>query len=724
MLVRVADWCFRNRRFVVVLWIAALLGSFALAGAFGGEFRQDYLQPGSESKSASDTLREKFPQQSGDSIQVVVHAEAGVADPEVRARATRIFDDLAAGADVTGVVSPYSAEGASQVSADGRTAFADVTLDRTVNEYTPEQARELVEPVLDAGDDALRVEVGGAVAALSQTVPVGSEGIGLIAAAIILLFTFGSAVAMGLPLLTALFGLGIAMMLGEVLRRVVDVPEWAPPAAAMVALGVGIDYALLIVTRFRGALADGQDPRSATLTAISTAGRAVLFAGLTVVVSMLGILLMGQASMNGFAFTVVLAVLTTMAASLTLLPAVLGFAGHNIERLHVPFVSKRAASYDASRWYRWSRFVQRRPLFAAVGGLAVLLALAAPLLGMRFGFPDAENDPPSFTTRQAHELLTDAFGPGFSAPLVLTVQGESGAALLVSADAVGDQLRELSGVAHVGPAVVNEIGDTAVVRLIATTSPQDELTEDLVVELRDVAVPAATSGTALTVEVGGLVPANLDTTRGVSERLPLFFGGVLLVSFLLLMMVFRSVVVPLKAVLMNVLASAAAFGVLALAVNGGWLGDLVGIPEATPVPLQLPIGIFAILFGLSMDYEVFLISRIKEEYDRTGDNSRAVADGLAKSARVITAGAAVMVTVFLSFVLGDLVLGKMFGLGLAAAIFIDATLIRMVMVPATMELLGDRNWWLPAWLDRLLPRIDVEGGESGAVREPVTSVAG
>ena len=529
-----------------------------------------------------------------------------------------------------------------------------------------------------------------------------------------MLITFGSVVAMGLPLITALFGLGIAMALGEVLRRFVDVPEWAPYTAAMVGVGVGIDYALLIVTRFRSSLAGGQDPRGATQTAMSTAGRSVLFAGTTVVISMLGILLMGQPAMNGFAFTVVLAVLVVMAATMTLLPAILGFAGRNIERLHVPFVSRSVRSYDASRWYRWSRFIQRRPWWAAIGSLAVLVALAAPFLGIRFGFPDAGNDSPTLTTRQAYDLLADGFGPGYAAPMLLTVQGPSGSDLLGAADSLGTALTSVDGVAYVGPATLNPAGDTALLTLTATTSPQDADTQNLVKVLRDDAIPAATIDTGLTVDLGGVVPANVDTTQGVASRLPLFFGGVLLTSFVLLMMVFRSVLVPVKAVVMNLLASAAAFGVLALAVSGGRLGDLVGIPESTPVPIQLPIGIFAILFGLSMDYEVFLLSRIKEEYDRTGDNATAVADGLAKSARVITAGAAIMVTVFVSFVLGHDVMAKMFGIGLAAAVLIDATVIRMVLVPATMELLGDRNWWLPSWLDRLLPRVHIDGHEDEA----------
>ncbi|MEU4605411.1 MMPL family transporter [Kribbella sp. NPDC023972] len=711
MLVHLADWCYRQRRLVVVLWIAALAAAFALSSSFGGETKQDYLQPGSESQSASKTLQAKFPQQAGDTVQVVLHSEDGFSSTVVRTRAVDIFADLAAAPHVMGVASPFSEGGASQISPDGKTAYALVALDKTADEYTPAQAKALIEPVLAAGDDTLRVEAGGPVAALSQSAPVGGEGIGLIAAALILLFTFGSAVAMGLPLLTAVFGLGMSIALGELLRRVVDVPDWATATAAMVGLGVGIDYALLIVTRHRSSLAEGRDPRHATLTAIATAGRAVVFAGLTVVVAMLGILLVGQPALAGFAFTASLFVLVTMTASLTLLPAMLGFAGRNIERLHVPLVSKNQHAYDTTRWYRWSRFIQHRPWIAAMGGLAVLLALAAPLLGMRLGFPDAQNDPKSYTTHQAYDLIADGFGPGFSAPLVLTVQGSSGNELLAASDKLGTELAEVSGVALVSSAVINDAGDTAVLTVVPTTSPQDENTEALVDTLRDTAIPDATSDTDLTVAVGGMMASNLDVTRGVADRLPIFFGGVLLISFVLLMMVFRSVVVPLKAVIMNLLASAAAFGVLTLAVSGGPLGDLVGIPQATPVPILLPIGIFAILFGLSMDYEVFLLSRIKEEYDKTGDNALAVADGLAKSARVITAGAAVMITVFLSFVLGQEVLGKMFGIGLAAAVFIDATVVRMVLVPATMELLGDRNWWLPGWLDRLLPNIHVEGHE-------------
>jgi RND superfamily putative drug exporter len=714
MLVQLADWCFRQRRLVIVAWVAALAGAFVLAGSIGGGARQDYFQPGSESQAASETLQAKFPRRAGDTVEVVLRSESGFSSAAVREKSEEIFEGVATDSHVVGVASPFSDGGARQISADGKTAYAVVALDQTVDDYTAAGAKALIDPILAAGDDTLRVEAGGPVAALSQTAPVGGgEVVGFVAAALILLFTFGSAVAMGLPLLTAVFGLGMSVALGGLLRRVLDVPDWATMTAAMVGIGVGIDYALLIVTRYRSGLAEGRDPRGATTTAIATAGRAVVFAGITVVIAMMGILLVGQPALTGFAFTSSLFVLVTMGASLTLLPALLGFAGRNIERLHVPFVGKSQRAYDTTRWYRWSRFIQRRPGIAAVGGLAVLLALAAPLLGIRLGTPDAQNEPPAYTSRQAYELLADGFGPGFSAPLVLAVHGASGADLLTSSDDVGRELALVEGVAQVSAAVINDAGDTAVLTVVPSTSPQDAATGELVDLLRDTVIPDATAGTGLEIAVGGMVASNLDTDRGVVARLPLFFGGILLVSFLLLMMVFRSVAVPLKAVVMNLLASAAAFGVLTLATNGGPLGDLVGIPEATPVPILLPVGIFAILFGLSMDYEVFLLSRIKEEYDRTGDNARAVADGLAKSARVITAGAAVMISVFLSFILGQLVFAKMFGIGLAAAVFLDATLVRLVLVPATMELLGDRNWWLPGWLDRLLPQIHAEGREPG-----------
>ncbi|HWL36978.1 MAG TPA: MMPL family transporter [Frankiaceae bacterium] len=702
MLVRLATWCYERRRLVLGLWVLALVASFALSSAFGAAFKQDYFAPGSESKEALDVLREKFPKRSGDTLQVVFRAPGGIEQAKPRIEA--LLTDLADDEHVERIVSPFSEQGAFQISQDRTIAYADVELDEVAQDIDLEESKVLVDKVLAANGDGLQVEAGGQTAAIALQGEVGSEGIGFLAAALILLVTFGSLVAMGLPLMTALFGIGISMSLGAVMRNVVDVPDWAPSVAAMVGIGVGIDYALFIVTRYRSGLSDGTDPRQATITAISTAGRAVLFAGCTVVISLMGILLMGVPFAAGVAFSATLAVLVIMLASVTLLPAVLGFTGHNIERLHVPFFGKRAKAYDHSLWFRWSRFIQRRPWPAAIGGFLLLVLLSLPFYSMRFGFPDASNDPTTFTTRRAYDLLTTGFGKGFNGPMLLTVEGD-----LSKAPGIVERLRTTPGVANVSPPQPNEAGDTAIVQLIPTTSPQAKETEDLVDRLRDDVIPAAVAGSDVKVSVSGLVAGGLDSNRYISGRLPLLIGGVVILSFLLLLVVFRSVLVAVKAAIMNLLSIGAAYGVVALCVNGGPLGDLIGIPEPTPVPSFIPMMMFAILFGLSMDYEVFLLSRIREEYERTRDNGLAVADGLARTARVITAAAAIMVTVFLAFVPSPVVFLKMIGVGMAAAIFIDATLVRMVLVPATMELLGDRNWWLPGWLARRLPNVHVEG---------------
>jgi RND superfamily putative drug exporter len=702
MLVRVAQWCYTRRRLVLGLWVLSLVASFALSSAVGGTFKADYFAPGSESKEALETLRTKFPERAGESVQVVFHAPGGI--QQARPRIDALLSDLADDPHVAGVVSPFSERGAFQVSRDGKIAYADVELDVVAQDLELEEAKALVDKVLAAQGEGLDVEAGGQVAAIALQGEVGSEGIGFLAAALILLVTFGSLVAMGLPLMTALFGIGIASSLGVLMRNVVDVPDWAPSVAAMVGIGVGIDYALFIVTRYRTSLADGMDPHDATIRSIATAGRAVVFAGCTVVISLMGILLMGVPFAAGVAFSAVLAVLVIMLASVTLLPAVLGFTGLNIERLHVPFIGKRAREYDHSMWFRWSRFIQRRPWPAAIAGFVVLVLLSVPFFSLRFGFPDASNDPRTFTTRRAYDLLSAGFGKGFNGPVLITVEGD-----LSKAPAVGEALKAAPGVAAVTPPQPNPAGNTAVITVIPTSGPQEKATEDLVDRLRDDVIPRATAGTGLDVNVSGLVAGGLDSNRYISARLPLLIGGVVLLSFLLLLVVFRSVLVAVKAAVMNLLSIGAAYGVVGLSVSGGWFGGLIGIPEPTPVPSFIPMMMFAILFGLSMDYEVFLLSRIREEYERTGDNGLAVADGLAATARVITAAAAIMVTVFLAFVPSPVVFLKMIGVGMAAAIFVDATLVRMVLVPATMELLGDRNWWLPGWLAKRLPNVHVEG---------------
>jgi RND superfamily putative drug exporter len=541
-----------------------------------------------------------------------------------------------------------------------------------------------------------------------QFKPPASEGIGLLAAILILLFAFGSVLAMGLPIMVALFGIGCGFVIIKLLAHILSVPDFTTQLAAMIGLGVGIDYALFIVTRYRSSLHDGNEPEEAVVESLSTAGRAVLFAGLTVVVSLLGMFLMGLAFVRGMAVGASATVLMTMIASVTLLPAVLGFAGHNIDKFGLPHRKVKPGSHRQTFWYRWSRVVQRRPWPAFVFGLVVLLACSIPLFSIRLGSSDAGNLPKSDTTRRAYDLLSSGFGPGFNGPLILAVDLSHGGGSALLPDVV-KAVERTSGVEFVLPAVTNDAGDTAVIRVFPTTSPQDAATTQLIHQLRDDVLPRVTEGTGATVLVGGVTASFNDFADYLGGRLPWFVGAVLGLSFLLLMAVFRSVLVPLKAVVMNLLSIGAAYGVVVAVFQWGWGANLIGLGKAGPIDAWAPMMLFAIVFGLSMDYEVFLLSRVREEYDRTGDNGLAVADGLAATARVITAAAAIMVCVFASFVLGDQRSIKLFGVGLSVAVFIDATIVRLVLVPATMELLGARNWWMPKWLDRLLPRLNVEG---------------
>jgi RND superfamily putative drug exporter len=474
----------------------------------------------------------------------------------------------------------------------------------------------------------------------------------------------------------------------------------------MIGIGVGIDYALFIVTRYRGALRRGLDPHAATVEAMGTAGRAVVFAGCTVMISLLGLLLMRLSFLEGLAFGTSTAVLVAVLAAITLLPALLGVAGRRIDRLSVH--RRRSGPSRETVAHRWARAVQRRPVLAAAAGGGALLLLAAPVLSMRLAVADAGNDPAGSTTRQAYDLQAQGFGPGINGPLTLVFETPDPPA----ADAVPQVLTKVAatpGVVLVTPAVSSPSGSIAVAQVYPSTAPQSEATEALVRSLRHDVLPDAANGTGLVPHVGGQTPSDMDFASVLSARLPWFIGAVLLLSFVLLLAVFRSVLVPLKAVVMNLLSIGAAYGVMVAVFQWGWFGSVIGVAGGAPIEPWAPMMLFAIVFGLSMDYEVFLLSSIKEEYDRCGDNSRAVVEGLASTARVITAAAAIMVCVFGSFVVADDRAIKLIGLGLAVAVLIDATLVRMVLVPATMELLGPANWWLPGWLSRILPRLSVEG---------------
>lgn len=704
-MIRLADFCYRRRRLVLLSWVVALVVVFAAGGALPAEHRASYDTPGADSTTAYDLLGDRFPERGGDSIKLVFSGDLG--NEAVIAQATRVIETAAAQPHVESVSSPFTTESTAQIADSGRIAYAEVFFDVPFDDLFNDDA-DYQKDFLDAIDpgvrDGLQVEVTTFVGSIEP----GSEFIGLIFAAFVLLLAFGSVLAMGLPIVTALFGLGVGTVLGGILSRAIETPDWAATVALMMGLGTGIDYALFIVTRYRHSLRRGLSPREATVTAIGTAGRAVLFAGATVVISLLGMLTMGLGYLHGVAGSASLAVLAVMAASLTLLPAIFGFVGAKIDRFKVPFTGRESHQGDRAFWFRWSRVIQRRPWTSFIGAAVLLLLFTIPLFSLRLGFPDDGNNRTSETSRQAYDLLTEGFGPGFNGPLLLVADLQAATDPDAVLSSLSDTVEGVGGVDRVSAPVVNDAGDTAIITVFPTTKPQDKATEELVNRLRDDVVPQALGDSGASVLVGGFTAISIDQSEYISNRLPLFIGAVVLLSFILLTTVFRSPLVALKAGIMNLLSIAAAYGVMGYAVQGNWFGDLLGIPE-TPVPAFIPMINFAILFGLSMDYEVFLLSRIREEYVRTGDNRAAVADGLAVTARVITAAAAIMVFVFGVFILDPNVFIKQIGLGLTAAVLIDATVVRTVLVPATMELLGDANWWIPRWLDRVLPEIHIEG---------------
>ena len=717
MLETLARSCFRHRRRVLAIWIVAFFGMAILGRAAAGEYSANFNVPGSESKAALDLLNQRFPERAGDQVFVVFKADRGVNDAATRQKVETLLADYSRYEHVVGTISPYSPQGASQISRDGSIAFGSLQLDVQGPSIKVAEGKKFIAAAKAASGNGVQFELSGqAIAGAEQVQGGGAEGLGILVAMVILLISFGSVVAMGLPILTAVMGIGIGLAILELLANVFNVASFSPIVAAMIGIGVGIDYALFIVTRYRTGLKEGHDPEGAAVAAISTAGRAVIFAGTTVVISVMGILLMGLPFLQGVAYGPAAAVLVAMIASITLLPAMLGFAGNAIDKLRIPLVGRNEKHHRAGFWFRWSRLVQRRPWPAAIVGAVAIILLSIPVFSLRLGFPGDASQPTSKTSRRSYDLLTQGFGPGFAAPLILAANVPPGGAAPLQA--LEARLRTEPGVAAVIPTQFNAAKDAAVITVFPTTDGQSIATERLVHHLRDTVVPEAVAGTPLTIDVGGPNAGFIDGSAAISKRLPLFIAVVCFLAFLLLMSVFRSVLVALKAAIMNLLSIAAAYGVLVAVAQWGWLKSLFGISSTGPIANFIPMMMFAILFGLSMDYEVFLLSRIREEYVRTGDNGLAVADGLAATARVITAAAAIMIMVFLSFVATPELIIKQIGLGLAAAILIDATLIRMVLVPATMELLGARNWWLPGWLDKALPEVKFEAPDAPPVVEP------
>ena len=702
-LANVAELACRRRGRVVLAWVLGAIVIIGIGAAVAGEYNADYNTPGSESKAASDLTESEFNGYSGQEIYVVWKDPAGARSANARQR----LDSFFAEAEQVKHIARHTP---IRVSDNG--TIGSTTLPMTVPGWDMEkkQGEQLIDAAEKNSGDGLAIKLGGdpIYQAQDSTSP---EGIGFLGAAIVLLIAFGSVVAAGLPLAIALIGLAITSGgLILMLANVVDVPDWTTAVSGLIGIGVGIDYSLLVLTRFRSALNDGKSRHAAVVESVTTAGRSAIIAGGTVVIAVCGLFLTGLPYMYGVALSAAAAVLVVMLASVTLLPALLAYLGPNVDRLRIPFLGRatlRGGGNGESPAARWSHMVQRRPWPFAIGATVLLLALAAPALGMRLGFPDAGNDPPDTMTRQAYDLNTEGFGAGTNGPLVIAAELPNQSASS-DVDALANRLRSEDDVAFVPDPVINDKGTAAIVTVIPENSPQDEKTEDLVNRLRDQVVPQALRGTDITAHIGGVTAALEDQSEYMKDRMPLFIIGVVGLSFLLLLVAFHSPLISLKAAIMNLLSVSAAYGVMTIVAKGGTLGGLIGIDHEVPVAPFMPVMMFAILFGLSMDYEVFLISRIREEYLKDGDTRRAVADGLAKTARVITAAAAIMVVVFLAFLAAPDVFLKLFGIGLASAIFLDATVVRMVLVPAVMQLLGARNWWIPNWLERILPRLDVE----------------
>jgi putative drug exporter of the RND superfamily len=719
-----ARWCIAHRRLVIVGWVVALIAANVVGQAVGSSYNSNYKgQSSAGSQRAIDLLQQSFPQRKGDSASIVFDSKALVTSPQVKGEIDALLTRIASFPHVSGVVSPYAAT-ASAVSPGGHIAYATVLFDERSFQLPPSSINRVIDTAEGARTPAFQIQLGGQPIEQVEPPTTGPATIiGVLAAIIILLITFGTVVAAGLPLITALLALGTAIGLIALLTHAFDVVNFTPELAAMIGLGVGIDYALFVVTRYRAALDAGVEPDEAIVTAMDTSGRAVLFAGVVVVVAMLGQLLVGVSFLRGPAVGSSLTVLLTMFAAITLLPAVLSKLGHGIDRWDPFGLRRRSKGRDGGFWERWAAMIERRPLVCALASLAILLVLASPILALRLGAADAGTDAKSTTTRQAYDLLAKGFGPGFNGPMQLVAKlptpNDVAAVATLRSGLVGQP-----DVAKVAPAIYSPNGRLALINVVPKTAPRDAATSNLLSRLRDTLIPPLERQTHTTVYVGGTTALFADFSSYLASKLPLFIGAVVLLSALLLLVVFRSVFVAAKAIVMNLLSVAAAFGVVVAVFQWGWLGGLIGISTTSPIAAFLPVMVFAIVFGLSMDYEVFLMSRMHEEWERTGDAAHAVRHGLASTGRVITAAATIMVFVFLSFVLGDSLTIKLFGVGLASAVFLDAFLIRTVLVPSLMALMGPRAWWMPRGLARRLPHLNVDPGsfrpeDDAAAPEPV-----
>ncbi|HEX4017772.1 MAG TPA: MMPL family transporter [Frankiaceae bacterium] len=713
-----AHWCFRHRRLVLLLWLVAFIAMGAISNGVGSKYANSFTLPATDSSRALTLLQTEFPVASGETDTIVWHVKQGkVTDPAVQARITPMLAKVAKLPHIKTVVSPYTSAGARQISAGGTIAYANFTFAGTGPAIPTSAAKNVITTAQAAATPDLQVELGGpAIQDAGGRPATGlSEVIGIIAAGVVIFLAFGSLLAMLLPIISALVGIGTGLSLVSLLSHVFHIAIFGPTLATLIGLGVGVDYALFIVSRHRANLRRGMDVETSTVLSINTSGRAVIFAGVTVCIALLGLFTVGVSFLYGLAVSAAIVVAFTVISSVTLLPALLGFFGMKVlsKRSRRQLADEGPAGERLSpRWWAWGKLVERRPIILTIAATIILVLLAIPFLSLRLGSSDEGNNPPSTTTRKAYDLLATGFGPGFNGPFTVTA-ATTGASDLPQLQKLATAIRETHGVAAVQAPVLAPSGRAAIITVVPTTSPQAAQTTSLLHHLRRDVIPKAAPG--LKVYVGGLTAIFADFTAVIDAKLPLFIGIVVGLAFILLATAFRSLLIPLTASICNLLAAGAAFGVVTAVFQFGWGGSVIGIGKAGPVEPFLPVMMFAILFGLSMDYEVFLVSRMHEDWLHSGDNSDAVTRGQAETGQVITAAATIMVLVFASFVFGGARIIKEFGIGLATAILIDALLVRTVLVPSAMHLIGPSNWWLPRWLDRVLPRISVEGPDAGDV---------
>jgi RND superfamily putative drug exporter len=724
---KLASWCFRHKWATLAAWLVALVALNAIHGAAGSAYNDNFKLPHTESADAINLLEKATPHTSGETDQLVFAVSSGkVTDPAVKARAEKLFAKVAKVPHVAEVVSPYTAQTSKQIAPDGRIAFADITFDNASNhnQITATQAQHFVKTVQSGSGGGVQFQVEGNIAQAGNPTNQGSSlFFGFIAAAIVLFIAFGSFVAMLLPLVTAGVSLGCAIAVVGLVSHLMNIATFSNELALLIGLGVGVDYALFIVTRYRQAMLRGASREDAVVEAIDTSGRAVLFAGMIVVIAMLGMFVLGVSFLYGVAVAAAVTVAFTVIAALTLLPAMLAVSRKMVLRRKERRAIREGAvtvNDESPLWARWTAIMNRRPAAFALVAALVMIIIAVPFFGMRLGSADAGTDPSSTTTRKAYDLLATGFGPGYNGPLELVARIDNPSQLAAFSRAQQAVAHTSGVVASTATRYIKGAGgrpSVAIAQIYPKGSPQAASTSDLLHHIRDSVIPAATRGNGVRVLVGGTTAIFDDFSHVLSSKLPLFIGIVVVLSFLLLMAVFRSIVIPLTAAIMNLLSAGAAFGVLTAVFQNGWGASIIGLNTTGPIEAFLPVLLFPILFGLSMDYEVFLISRIYEEWHRRGNNTEAVTHGLSATGRTITAAASIMVLVFGSFVLGGQWIIEMFGVGLASAVLLDALIVRSVLVPSLMILIGDANWKIPGWLDRVLPQFNVEGSAPREVAE-------